>query len=97
MLSLLFVSGVFFGARLSLFIHLFTQLPDVHGNLFSIRLGGRKVVFAYGYKMVEEVILTQADKIVKRPYEPFADQIYMGQKGMQKSQYLVDIGPDLLN
>lgn len=87
----------FFSARLSLFIHLFTQLPDVHGNLFSIRLGGRKIVFACGYKMVKEAILTQAENFVERPYEEFGGRIYMGQKSMHKFQYLVDIGPDLLN
>ena len=51
--------------------------------MFSFRLGGEKLVFASGYKMVKEAIVTQADNFVDRPFNAFGSRIYMGQKGLQ--------------
>lgn len=84
---------------ITVYSSVFLQLADVHGNLFSIRLGGEKIVFASGYKMVKEAIVTQADNFVDRPFNAFGHRIYMGQNGVQNSQYFVDsvIWPDLLN
>lgn len=67
----------------SLFIHLFPQLAEVYGKLFSIRLGNEKIVFVSGYKMVKEAIVTQANNFVDRPFNAFGDRIYMGQRGVQ--------------
>lgn len=43
-------------------------------------------MLASGYKMVKEAIVTQADNFVDRPFNAFGNRIYMGQKGMIKSQ-----------
>uniref|UniRef100_A0A3Q3VU68 Uncharacterized protein n=1 Tax=Mola mola TaxID=94237 RepID=A0A3Q3VU68_MOLML len=59
----------------------FTKLAELYGNLFSFRLGGNKIVFACGYKMVKETIVTQADNFVDRPYDPISDRFYSGQTG----------------
>lgn len=62
-------------------------MAELYGKLFSIRLGSDKIVFASGYKMVKEAIVTQADNFVDRPFNAFSDRIYMGQKGLQTSQH----------
>ncbi|TNN29793.1 Cytochrome P450 2J1 [Liparis tanakae] len=54
------------------------QLADVYGNVFSMRLGGEKVVFASGYKMVKEAIVTQADNFVDRPNSEIGNRVYLG-------------------
>ncbi|XP_054459002.1 uncharacterized protein LOC129094767 [Anoplopoma fimbria] len=56
----------------------FTKLADVYGNVFSVRLGGDKLVFVSGYKMVKEAIVTQADNFVDRPFNAMADRVYLG-------------------
>lgn len=91
--------GFFRFCFITVYSSVFPQLADVHGNLFRIRLGGEKVVFASGYKMVKEAIVTQADNFVDRPFNAFGHGIYMGQNGVQNSQCFVDsvIWPDLLN
>ncbi|TNN46534.1 Cytochrome P450 2J5 [Liparis tanakae] len=58
----------------------FSKLADVYGNVFSVRLGGEKVVFASGYKMVKEAIVTQADNFVGRPNNEIANRFYKGDK-----------------
>uniref|UniRef100_A0A3B5K4K3 Cytochrome P450, family 2, subfamily N, polypeptide 13 n=1 Tax=Takifugu rubripes TaxID=31033 RepID=A0A3B5K4K3_TAKRU len=58
----------------------FIQMAELYGKLFSIRLGSGKIVFACGYKMVKEAIVTQADNFVDRPFNAFGDRIYMGQR-----------------
>ncbi|XP_070687746.1 cytochrome P450 2J1-like [Pempheris klunzingeri] len=55
-----------------------TQLADVYGNVFCIRLGRHKTVFVSGWKMVKEAIVTQADNFVDRPYSPMVTRIYSG-------------------
>lgn len=69
------------------------------GTSLAFALVGKKIVFASGYKMVKEAIVTQADNFVDRPFNAFGHRIYMGQNGVQNSQYFVDgvIWPDLLN
>ncbi|XP_030290316.1 cytochrome P450 2J6-like [Sparus aurata] len=56
----------------------FTKLADTFGNVFSVRLGSGKMVFACGYKMVKEAIVTQADNFVDRPYNAVTDRFYSG-------------------
>ncbi|XP_073332436.1 cytochrome P450 2J6-like [Pagrus major] len=56
----------------------FTKLADTYGNVFSVRLGSDKMVFACGYKMVKEAIMTQADNFVDRPYSAVSDRFYSG-------------------
>ncbi|XP_027146355.1 cytochrome P450 2J6 isoform X1 [Larimichthys crocea] len=59
----------------------FTKLADVYGNVFSVRFGSQKMVFASGYKMVKEAIITQAENFVDRPHDPLVDRIYSGGSG----------------
>ncbi|KAG8003541.1 Cytochrome P450 2J6 [Nibea albiflora] len=59
----------------------FTKLADVYGNVFSVRLGSEKMVFASGYKMVKEAIVIQAENFVDRPYDPVMDRFYSGGSG----------------
>lgn len=61
------------------------QLADIHGNVFSFRLGSDKMVCASGYKMVKEAIVTQADNFVDRPYDPVTVRMYGGQSGLYTS------------
>ncbi|XP_035032938.2 uncharacterized protein LOC118121285 [Hippoglossus stenolepis] len=58
--------------------HYFTKLANVYGNVFSVRLGGEKMVFVTGYKMLKESILTQAENFVDRPHSPMFDRICKG-------------------
>ncbi|KAM3619802.1 uncharacterized protein V6R79_013730 [Siganus canaliculatus] len=59
----------------------FSKLADIYGNVFSVRLGGDKMVFACGYKMVKEAIVTQADNFVDRPPSALYDRLYFGPTG----------------
>lgn len=60
----------------------FTKLADVYGNVFSVRLGSEKLVFASGYKMVKEAIVAQAENFVDRPYSAITDRMYSGTGGL---------------
>lgn len=66
------------------------QLADVYGNVFSIRVGSDKMVFASGYKMVKEAIVAQADNFVDRPKDPVSERLYSGQSGLQFSSFSLD-------
>uniref|UniRef100_A0A8C2Z4Q1 Cytochrome P450, family 2, subfamily N, polypeptide 13 n=1 Tax=Cyclopterus lumpus TaxID=8103 RepID=A0A8C2Z4Q1_CYCLU len=57
------------------------QLADVYGKVFSVRLGGEKMVFVSGYKMVREAIVTQADNFLDRPKDEIANRFYLGDTG----------------
>ncbi|XP_031167431.2 cytochrome P450 2J5-like [Sander lucioperca] len=59
----------------------FTKLADIYGNVFSVRLGGEKMVFVSGYKMVKKAIVTQAENFVDRPYSAINDRVYSGGSG----------------
>ncbi|XP_029284728.1 cytochrome P450 2J5-like isoform X1 [Cottoperca gobio] len=59
----------------------FTKLADVYGNVLSVRLGGDKMVFVSGYKMVKEAIVTQADNFVDRPHSAVSNRFYSGDSG----------------
>ena len=67
----------------------YSQLADIYGNVFSVRLGGEKMVFVSGYKMVKEAIVTQAENFVDRPYSAIADRLYSGDSGVQISPFLL--------
>ncbi|XP_070816897.1 cytochrome P450 2J1-like [Chaetodon trifascialis] len=56
------------------------SLADIYGNVFNVRLGGDKLVFVSGYKMVKEAIVAQAENFVDRPYSPMMDRFYSGTK-----------------
>lgn len=64
---------------------LHSQLADVYGNVFCIRLGRHKTVFVSGWKMVKETLVTQADNFVDRPYSPMVTRIYSGNSGQHWS------------
>ncbi|KAM3620565.1 uncharacterized protein V6R79_025489 [Siganus canaliculatus] len=59
----------------------FSKLAELYGNVFSVRLGGQKTVFACGYKMVKEAVVTQADNFVDRPPSALAIRLYSGPTG----------------
>ncbi|XP_068558542.1 cytochrome P450 2J6-like [Cebidichthys violaceus] len=59
----------------------FTKLADIYGNVFGVRLGGEKIVFVSGYKMVKEATVTQADNFVDRPNSEIGNRIYFGDSG----------------
>lgn len=60
-----------------------SQLAELYGDVYSVRLGGDQMVFVCGYKMVKEAIVTQADNFVDRPYSALSDRFYAGDKGVQ--------------
>ncbi len=66
------------------FVHC-SQLADIYGKVFSVRLGSEKVVFACGYKMVKEAIVMQADNFVDRPQNAITERFYSGTTGVQIS------------
>ncbi|XP_053177695.1 cytochrome P450 2J4-like [Scomber japonicus] len=72
--------GNFFSLEQPMHIY-FRKLADVYGNVFSIRLGGDKMVVVSGCKMVKEAIVTQAENFVDRPYNAIADRVYHGATG----------------
>ncbi|XP_053177699.1 cytochrome P450 2J4-like [Scomber japonicus] len=79
-LGLPFVGNYF---SLDQHLHLyFSKLADVYGNVFSVRLGGEKMVVVSGCKMVKEAIVTQAENFVDRPHSASAERIYLGQGGL---------------
>uniref|UniRef100_A0A3Q2XZX3 Cytochrome P450, family 2, subfamily N, polypeptide 13 n=1 Tax=Hippocampus comes TaxID=109280 RepID=A0A3Q2XZX3_HIPCM len=51
------------------------QLAETYGNVFCIRVGQEKTVFVCGWKTVKEVLVTQADKFVDRPYQAFVTRL----------------------
>ncbi|XP_051803101.1 cytochrome P450 2J6-like [Acanthochromis polyacanthus] len=59
----------------------FTKLAKIYGNVFSVRMGGSKMVVVSGYKMVKEAVVAQADNFVDRPYSAMEDRIYSGTSG----------------
>ncbi|XP_008275698.1 cytochrome P450 2J6-like isoform X1 [Stegastes partitus] len=56
----------------------FTKLAEAYGNVYSVRLGGDKMVFVCGHQMVKEAIVAQAENFVDRPYSPMADRMCSG-------------------
>ncbi|XP_077390425.1 cytochrome P450 2J6-like isoform X2 [Festucalex cinctus] len=56
-----------------------TQLADAYGNVFCIRVGRDKMVFVCGWKMVKEVLVTQADKFADRPHQAMIYRLYNGE------------------
>ncbi|XP_051929040.1 cytochrome P450 2J5-like [Hippocampus zosterae] len=58
-----------------------TQLAETYGNVFCIRVGQEKTVFVCGWKTVKEVLVTQADKFVDRPYQALFSRLYNQHKG----------------
>ncbi|XP_057696066.1 cytochrome P450 2J5-like [Corythoichthys intestinalis] len=57
--------------------HLYlTQLADTYGNVYCLRVGQEKTVFVCGWKMVKEVLVTQADTFADRPYQALYARLY---------------------
>ncbi|XP_074523687.1 cytochrome P450 2J4-like [Halichoeres trimaculatus] len=59
----------------------FSKLADTYGKVFSVRLGGEKMVVLSGYKAVKEAIITQAENFVDRPSDAVQDRLYSGSSG----------------
>ncbi|XP_017262598.1 cytochrome P450 2J6 [Kryptolebias marmoratus] len=58
----------------------FAKLAKAYGNVFTVRFGRDTTVIVWGYKMVKEAIVTQAENFVDRPYNALADRIYSQQE-----------------
>ena len=67
----------------------YPQLADIYGNVFSVRLGGDKMVFVSGYKMVKEALVTQGDNFVDRPYSAIFARVFSGDSGVTTSPFLL--------
>uniref|UniRef100_A0A8C4TH64 Cytochrome P450, family 2, subfamily V, polypeptide 1 n=1 Tax=Erpetoichthys calabaricus TaxID=27687 RepID=A0A8C4TH64_ERPCA len=50
--------------------HLFLQLAQKYGNVFSLRLGRSRIVVVNGYKMAKEALVNQPDAVPSRPSDP---------------------------
>lgn len=57
------------------FLHLFYQLAEKYGNIFSLRRGLTKVVYVSGYKLVKEALVSES---FARCVSPLFDDIYKG-------------------
>ncbi|XP_068449179.1 cytochrome P450 2J4-like [Clinocottus analis] len=79
-LSLPLVGNFFSMERKHPYIY-FTKLADVYGKVFSVRLGGEKMVILSGYKILKEAFVTQADNFVDRPLNAMTDRMYSGNTG----------------
>ncbi|XP_077573613.1 cytochrome P450 2J6-like [Stigmatopora nigra] len=53
-----------------------TQLADTYGKVYCLRIGRHKTVFVCGWKMVKEVLVTQADNFADRPYQALYARLY---------------------
>ncbi|XP_037542698.1 cytochrome P450 2J6 isoform X2 [Nematolebias whitei] len=54
----------------------FAKLAERYGNVFTVRFGRDTMVIVWGYKMVKESIVAQAENFVDRPYNAVADRFY---------------------
>ncbi|KAL8173118.1 UNVERIFIED_CONTAM: hypothetical protein K2H54_040264, partial [Gekko kuhli] len=52
------------------------KLSKQYGPVFSIRMGGQKMVVLTGYKTVKEALVNQADAFMDRPKVSLSDQRY---------------------
>uniref|UniRef100_A0A8C4THZ7 Cytochrome P450, family 2, subfamily V, polypeptide 1 n=1 Tax=Erpetoichthys calabaricus TaxID=27687 RepID=A0A8C4THZ7_ERPCA len=55
--------------------HLFLQLAQKYGNVFSLRLGRSRIVVVNGYKMAKEALVNQPDAVPSRPSDPMFERI----------------------
>nr|XP_057930410.1 cytochrome P450 2J2-like [Doryrhamphus excisus] len=58
-----------------------TQLADIYGDVFRLSLGKEKWVFVCGWKMLKEVLITQAENFADRPHNPVLTRMYSGNTG----------------
>ncbi|KAM9386093.1 cytochrome P450, family 2, subfamily AD, polypeptide 3 isoform 1-T1 [Pholidichthys leucotaenia] len=54
------------------------RLAQKYGSVFSLRRGSNWIVYASGYKMVKEALVTQLDSFVDRPIVPLFHVIFKG-------------------
>ncbi|XP_036409838.1 cytochrome P450 2J2-like [Megalops cyprinoides] len=54
------------------------KLAEKYGDVFTLRIGSKKMVFVSGYKMVKEVLVNQGDNFLDRPVSPLYLDIFKG-------------------
>ncbi|KAF3835025.1 hypothetical protein F7725_027583 [Dissostichus mawsoni] len=54
------------------------KLSQEYGPVFSLRIGGQRMVFVSGYKMVKEALVIQLDSFIDRPIFPLFHAIFKG-------------------
>lgn len=54
------------------------QIAQKYGHIFSIRRGGIKIVYVLGFKMVQEVLITQGDNFLDRPVSLLYNEAFKG-------------------
>ncbi|XP_030628943.1 cytochrome P450 2J6 [Chanos chanos] len=82
-----FVGNVFYLDPLSPHKYL-TKMAEVHGDVYSVRLGQQVFVMVTGFKMAREALMGQADNFVSRSPSAISDRVYAG-KGLFLSNGLL--------
>ncbi|KAG9281899.1 cytochrome P450 2J1-like [Astyanax mexicanus] len=66
--------------------HAIEKLSVKYGDIFSLRVATQKIVVVSGYKLVEEVLLTQGHNFLDRPVSPLF-KVYQGNGICKSSGY----------
>ncbi|XP_055041785.2 cytochrome P450 2J2 [Misgurnus anguillicaudatus] len=64
------------------------KLTEVYGKIFSLKVGGHKMVIVSGYKLVKEALIGQIDCFVDRPKIPLFDKFFKGLGMISSSGYI---------
>ncbi|NWR68067.1 CP2H1 protein, partial [Bucorvus abyssinicus] len=56
----------------------FLQLGKKYGPVFTVHLGPQKVVVLYGYEVVKEALIDQADAFSGRGILPLIEKLFQG-------------------
>ncbi|NWH22968.1 CP2H2 protein, partial [Grus americana] len=56
----------------------FLQLSEKYGPVFTIHLGPQKIVVLYGYDVVKEALIDQADDFSGRGNLPLINKLFQG-------------------
>lgn len=73
------ICSVLYLSYSALICHIFSQLAETHGNVYSLRMGQTWMVVANSFKVVREVLVTHSESVSDRPMIPLHEDIVHGQ------------------